>query len=52
MNVYFFCIYFVLIDPPENITVSNPEVMVEEGYLPQRILCSAKAYPGMFSRNT
>lgn len=47
-----FFIYFVLIDPPENITVSNPEVMVEEGYLPQRILCSAKAYPGMFSRNT
>uniref|UniRef100_A0A336K1W8 CSON005257 protein n=1 Tax=Culicoides sonorensis TaxID=179676 RepID=A0A336K1W8_CULSO len=37
-------------NPPENVTVwssdtGKSEIMVEEGQMPQRILCSAKAYP-------
>lgn len=38
--------YFGVEYPPENTTVSNAEISVEEGHQPQRILCSAKAYPG------
>uniref|UniRef100_A0A1B0GL67 Ig-like domain-containing protein n=2 Tax=Lutzomyia longipalpis TaxID=7200 RepID=A0A1B0GL67_LUTLO len=37
--------YFGVEYPPENTTVSNVEISVEEGHQPQRILCSAKAYP-------
>ncbi|GAB0099475.1 Immunoglobulin [Sergentomyia squamirostris] len=37
--------YFGVEYPPENTTVSNTEISVEEGHQPQRILCSAKAYP-------
>ncbi|XP_059622571.1 hemicentin-2-like isoform X2 [Phlebotomus argentipes] len=37
--------YFGVEYPPENTTVSNVEITVEEGHQPQRILCSAKAYP-------
>ncbi|XP_055703740.1 hemicentin-2 isoform X6 [Phlebotomus papatasi] len=37
--------YFGVEYPPENTTVSNAEISVEEGHQPQRILCSAKAYP-------
>ncbi|XP_024084209.1 hemicentin-1 isoform X5 [Cimex lectularius] len=31
--------------PPENMTVSNSIVNVTEGNIPEKILCSAKAYP-------
>lgn len=31
--------------PPENITVSNKRVNVTEGHIPEKVLCSATAYP-------
>lgn len=32
-------------DPPENTTISNSTINVEEGLQPPRVSCSAKAYP-------
>lgn len=40
--------YFAVEYPPENATVSIPKVSVVEGTVPQQVLCSAKAFPGMF----
>ncbi|XP_067007165.1 nephrin isoform X1 [Anabrus simplex] len=31
--------------PPENITVTNKVVYVTENYVPEKVLCSARAYP-------
>lgn len=33
------------LDPPENTTISNQTISVEEGLQPPRVSCSAKAYP-------
>lgn len=32
-------------DPPENVSVSVAVLSVVEGHIPEKILCSAKAYP-------
>ncbi|CAO1401818.1 unnamed protein product [Diamesa tonsa] len=37
--------YFAVEFPPENVTVSHPEVFVNEGSIPARVLCSAKGLP-------
>ena len=33
------------IDPPENIEISEPFLTVEEGSTPEKVLCTAEAYP-------
>ena len=35
----------ILADPPENIEISEDIVTVEEGISPEKILCTAEAYP-------
>lgn len=32
-------------DPPENTSLSNAAISVEEGKIPPRIVCSSRAYP-------
>lgn len=40
--------FLYYIDPPENITISHPEVTVVEGaVLEHKIHCSATAFPGI-----
>ena len=39
MNVFFFP------DPPENIEISENVIVVEEGESPEKLLCTAEAYP-------
>lgn len=36
---------YLISDPPENLTVSNQVVNVIEGNVPEKVVCSAKAYP-------
>lgn len=37
--------FFIATDPPENVTVSNKAVNVIEGNVPEKVLCTAKAFP-------
>lgn len=36
---------FSITDPPENIEISQDVITVEEGISPEKILCTAEAYP-------
>ena len=37
--------YFFSPDPPENIEISENVIVVEEGESPEKLLCTAEAYP-------
>jgi hypothetical protein len=46
LSPYFSFTSFCSPDPPENVTVSENVVNVEEGKAPPRISCNAQAHPG------
>ena len=37
--------FFSITDPPENIEISQDVITVEEGISPEKVLCTAEAYP-------
>ena len=38
-------VFFSITDPPENIEISQDVITVEEGISPEKVLCTAEAYP-------
>lgn len=47
MYIYFNYFYFIhfKLDPPENTTISNTTIDVEEGLSPPRVSCSGDGHP-------
>lgn len=45
MNNFTFWLGIFFLDPPENTTISNVTIDVEEGMSPPRISCAGNAYP-------